>query len=1811
MKLRFGIAATALAALALSVAPSASAELGVTSYFQFPTQEFGQEPPFGAVGNLRSAYVNHDGTGGASAGDVYAGDFRYSAAGDPLTPSNGGFVNQATGETFFISPGGLVEVSSATGTFLRSFGYDAVSSGPDDSSVDEQQRLTIFAAGGNYTLSCCTLNGVSPTTIPLPYNASAQELEDALNELGIMEAAGSHVTVTGGPSGPADPGPYVYTITLGGILGGDDFTEWDVSTGHLTGNTVTGRIDTLVDGGGIETCIAANGDVCHLQFSTGRDFPKPIQGAIGNEGSLALAPTTAPNAGNVLVADWQYMRIDEFLPTGSLARSFGWDVNSSGPNDSSADEQQKLTIEATGGKFSLSFPDVFDNNHNFVRSGPTTGAIGTGEVTNGSNAIANLDTTDGVFEIGQTITGTGIPTGTTVTGVAAHSLTMSANATSGAATSRKLTADDIPFNASAAEVKAALESLPSIGGAGGSVVVTGPNGGPYTVTFGGTVGGDELEALGTSSAALTGGGKSATVATLANGGAFETCVVAAGDSCKVGVPGKEGVKGSKLGQFAGNSAALTSIAEDSTGAVYVANGPRPGFFADTNYRIQKFTPSGPGFTPSVCCAPEKQSVKVSAGGGQFRLTYFEPDGTRGTGDTHQGSTLVDNVTTTKGEFVVGQPIRTSDGFSWIANGTTIAAVGPSTITLSQPAPLSGENNLISTRPWQTADLKFDATAPEVENALDALPPIAAESGSVSVSEGPGSPSGSTPYKVDFDSAPLNGQDQQPMIGSDGATPLSGGTGADADEAIVSTIQDGQPSGLTFADSPIGVAIDNADDIYVDKYFPAGSATCPDGSPSRSETRIQKFATDGTFAGTSAPCYGIPPSGGIGGNPELSVDPVSGEPYLAIHECCAAVPTLGFGAFAFIFGELGPAPTLTLDPPSEIGPTGVTLSGEIDPHGPVTAAGHPNPTTTTYQVQLRVNGESEWTTYAPPTSVGFDDNPVPFSVGISGLTPKTTYDFRLIVAKRGRPDVIGPVQTTTTAPAPPSVDNLRSSSVTASTADLHARINARGTDTTYHFEYGKTIAYGQQTPDTDIGASQFAVDVNDHLEGLEPSVYHFRVVATNSLGTTRSADQTFNFYPEPCPNEAVRQQTGAARLPDCRAYELVSPENAGSASLFAGGPNSPYATSPSRLSFYGILGTVPGTGNPPNVLGDQYVATRTNSGWKTAYVGIPANQYWIVGGPPNGGGLLENPTFADRTMSQFLDWQHGQQGFSFGNELGSMAPYVWDASGNSLGRFPTNLGDVPGGTDDLAAGGFIGAVKPSADFSHYFFSSANVAFAPGGQTSGNGSVYDNDVAKGTVTVASKLPDGADIAPEPGDLANDYFSIPDASVDGSHVLIGDAGTGICGKATCNPAPGICAELATNVGECPDDLPLHLYMRVDGALTYDVTQGHLVAYRGMSEDGSVVYFTSAQKITADDHDTSVDLYRWSEATDAINRVSAGSSGVVGDTNACSPSWTSKCNVEVVPTEAAPGSFAAAFSKSSDNAIAAGTGDVYFYSPEQFIGGKGVPGRRNLYVYRGGNLRYVATLDANLPLTRIQVSPDGLHAAFITATRLTAYDNDAVDGNCAPEEFGVTPRAGCEEMYAYDVAADSLTCVSCILTGEPPASDVSGSQNGIYMSHDGRTFFATSDGVVPDDTNHIIDVYEYVDGRPQLVSSGTGETDRAITGQAGLVGVSVSGVDVYFATFQKLVPEDRNGQFLRFYDARTNGGFTQAAPLIPCEAADECHGPTSGSPTPPTVASSAALGPGGNLSPKAQKKTCKKHRHCKRRRHRGHRPGSKGVAR
>lgn len=846
---------------------------------------------------------------------------------------------------------------------------------------------------------------------------------------------------------------------------------------------------------------------------------------------------------------------------------------------------------------------------------------------------------------------------------------------------------------------------------------------------------------------------------------------------------------------------------------------------------------------------------------------------------------------------------------------------------------------------------------------------------------------------------------------------------------------------------------------------------------------------------------------------------------------------------------------TTEPATNITTTEATLNGKLDPDGMQTE----------YHFEYGLTENYDNST--PTETIGPGSGLTAVTpADLTQLQPGRTYHFALVASNSLGTTV---ANDRTLVPArTPRISGVRTTEVAETSAELHARINPFGYDTTYRFEYGPSMSYGSSipVPDADIGSGSTPEEVSIQLAGLAAGTqYHFRVVAINKWGTSFSDDTTFSYFPPDCPNSHIRQVTGSNYLPDCRAYEMVSPDNAAGVQLFPGemtqifggafllnAPNSPYrisstntglASSPSRLAFWGSFGALPGT-NPPNSLIDMYVASRTSHGWVTTYPGIPGSETPAAGRPT-----------CDVSMDKCIDYSVPGP-FNFAGFSPHNAPYVWDTSGNSasLGRWPTNLGSIPDGQD------FIGDQRASGDFSHYVFSSRDLAFAPGGLTKAPGSVYDNDVADKKLTIVSQQENGEPIEQD-GGSAQEYIKVLAVSTDGARILM--------------------ATDSTSGAE-------NIYLREDDSVTYEFPHG--VRVLGMTRSGSQVIFVSNNQLTPEDTDTSADIYVWNASTDSLTLVSQGNGQ--GDSDQCQTTWVAKCGAKQITPER----------KDTDNLFAPGNGDPVFYSPENLDENTpGVHNQRNLYEWYKGRPQLITTLDPGTEVSRIQVSPDGAHIAFRTNSRVTGYDN-----------------AGYQEIYTYDADSEALTCASCIPDGRTPTADVQASGGGLFMSDDGRTFFSTTDALVPQDTNNgIVDVYEYVDGRPQLITSGTGLTDLYAGGifyppvKTGLEGVSADGIDVYFTTFDTLSPEDHNGRFVKFYDARSGGGFPTDPGLQPCVAADECHGEGSEPGSGLQVGTGAALSESGSTrrhkaGQKATKKPRKK-RHGRHRRgsHRSHRHG------
>lgn len=138
--------------------------------------------------------------------------------------------------------------------------------------------------------------------------------------------------------------------------------------------------------------------------------------------------------------------------------------------------------------------------------------------------------------------------------------------------------------------------------------------------------------------------------------------------------------------------------------------------------------------------------------------------------------------------------------------------------------------------------------------------------------------------------------------------------------------------------------------------------------------------------------------------------------------------------------------------------------------------------------------------------------------ISGLTPNTTYHFRILGIPKtsGQAIITGTDMTFTTLPSAPIVTTTAASAIAPYGAILNGTVNPNGVSATVTIEYGLTTAYGSvvsATPGTVTGST--ASNVMASVTGLLPlTTYHYRVVAANFNESVNGNDMTFITLPTP-------------------------------------------------------------------------------------------------------------------------------------------------------------------------------------------------------------------------------------------------------------------------------------------------------------------------------------------------------------------------------------------------------------------------------------------------------------------------------------------------------------------------------------------------------------------------------------------------------------------------------------------------------------------------------------------------------------------------
>ncbi|HWW68104.1 MAG TPA: hypothetical protein VNY83_08995, partial [Solirubrobacterales bacterium] len=807
--------------------------------------------------------------------------------------------------------------------------------------------------------------------------------------------------------------------------------------------------------------------------------------------------------------------------------------------------------------------------------------------------------------------------------------------------------------------------------------------------------------------------------------------------------------------------------------------------------------------------------------------------------------------------------------------------------------------------------------------------------------------------------------------------------------------DTEPEGETV---PRAIAIDASGDVFV-------------GDNGGSEYRVLEYGP----GGDARAVFG---TGSIGISTGAAIDtsagnPASGTLYLADNP--------NNRVDVFVPKTL---PTVTTGAASNQTLTGATLNGTVNPEGiQVTGCLFEYGITTSY-------GH----TAACAETVGSGNGAVSVHVDVSGLEPGHPYHFRL-VAENANGSEPGSDQTALTLG--PTIGAETVSHVGGSAAQLEAQINPNGTDATYHFEYGTTTSYGHTAPnpDGDLGSGSTNQAAVTEITGLEPdTVYHYRVVAIDvATGPQGYAGPDATFTTNPalgtprtnCPNPA---HTGlSARLPDCRAYELLTPPNKGDGEdmygdfgeqSVNGGTSDAGFSSEDGNGFY--LTTLARFGPSPASGQNGYVFSRGPGGWQSTSLAAPG------GGVQSITGELLSPD-----LSQVgIDAGTGSEGnLPATRNVGQVGP---------VGGPYTTLFDVP---HTSAGAKLVGA---SADFSRVFLQSTEHNLIPGGlaetQIAGSNALYEYsaghysllNVKTGGASLTSSC--GARIAGTRG--AGRYAHA--VSADGSRVFFEspDPRSG-----SSDPS---CYE---ETGAGFTGAPPQLYTRSAG-LTTEVSAPEAgvvdphgpqpVAFAGASADGSRVFFITRGELTSNDlgnHEP--ELYEYDTQTEHLTRVSRGASGnAVGNVGWVVPSADGSAVYFTAGGRLAPGAPSTELLPSSTKPA---TYDLYRYDTSTGA---------TAYIAQVSGHDWNETVPSGFQFTNVlhplnilsnwQATPNGRYLLFDAVESLTGYNSHDPSGHCSGDLSGSGGSShNCGEVYRYDNVTGSLLCLSCNPSGAAPSAN------------------------------------------------------------------------------------------------------------------------------------------------------------------------------
>jgi hypothetical protein len=708
----------------------------------------------------------------------------------------------------------------------------------------------------------------------------------------------------------------------------------------------------------------------------------------------------------------------------------------------------------------------------------------------------------------------------------------------------------------------------------------------------------------------------------------------------------------------------------------------------------------------------------------------------------------------------------------------------------------------------------------------------------------------------------------------------------------------------------------------------------------------------------------------------------------------------------------------------------------------------------------------------------------------------------------------------------------------------------------------------------------------------------------------------------CPPATESSPGFRVSLPDCRAYELVSPPFTDGEPL----TTERVAADGASVSF-ASLGGFGENGNDGLEAGSLFLATRGESGWATTGLSPSAAQF--QGETPPSQSFYSYDFTSDFSEALFtlapssassIDFRYyrHQPGGSY-VEVGPVFPPVVLATWNP----------GVGGEPQVA---YLGATR---DLSHIVFSTANVTdfkwVWPGDSMVGRFSLYEY------VGTGNTEPTLVGIKPGPGETSNRPAEHPTLISQCGDTLGGadmlgnyqgeseDAYNAISTQPSSEEGRTVfftAFALAESAGTCTghgivSPAVNELYARISESRTVaisepstsdceacDLSNPKKALFQGASADGSKVFFLSEQELFAG------------------SRGEAGENLYEYDFNAADQHE----KVSLIASSMAPGGGVMRVSEDGSLVYLVSGADLPGATANEF-GAEPHAGADNLYVYdtRTARSRFIAELSPSDSQEWGAQDSRGSVEATPGEGRFLVFGS--VEENVTPGASG-----GGRQLYRYDAQPTraeeevGIPRLVRISVGDVESNDGNDGANSeipeqpydgsdtvaavsrpLSISTDGsKVFFQSTWALTPQALNRVcvyeaegscearaVNVYEYEDGHAYLLSDGRDVHSLFRGSVSGLIGASASGSDVFFTGSDHLVGQaggDTGQTYI--YDARIDGGFP--APATPAGCTSECQGSGTAPPTfgPPVSTTLSGTGnvvsapPSGAATPKKARK-------------------------